>query len=64
MGFQPNDPGSRLNNGSGLQIPAAAPNLAKPRQRRTKFLESDSDLNLKVGALVAHRITWALCLAL
>jgi hypothetical protein len=25
MGFQPNDPGSRLNNGSGLQIPAAAP---------------------------------------
>jgi len=38
MGFQPNDPGSRLNNGSGLQIPAAAPNLAKPRQRRTRSL--------------------------
>src|SRR5712691_12424479 len=33
------DPGNRLNSGSGLQIPAAAPIRAKPRQRRTKILK-------------------------
>jgi len=38
--------------------------MSKPRQGRTKFWKSGSDLNLKVGALVAHCITWTLGLAL
>jgi hypothetical protein len=33
------DPGNCLNSGSGIQIPAAAPNQAKPHTRRTKILE-------------------------
>src|SRR5216117_1974565 len=32
-------PGKPFRSGSGIQIPAAAPNMAKPRQGRTRFLE-------------------------